>query len=347
MTYHIYAGPASPYSHKVRGVFRYRHIPHTWLVPMGGFKGSESLGNDVDSIETPLSKARKGVVPVVEYPDGSYKADSTPIIIDLESRHKGRSIIPTNPAMAFLAYFIEDMCDEYLPVPMFYFRWLEDQEWCGRRQMTGWNGALDDETLDQYATNFLNRQQGQLGGLKAMPRESVLENYHRFLDAMEAQLSSSFFLFGSRPSLAEFGLYGQLTQYVADPTVSNIMRERAVRTFQWTHFIDDLSGIDEGQWAIPEECLTIQLRDLIASMAPMYFFMANTMKEKLDGADIIKTLNGPGYRVKCMLQVKQAFADLSDEDKKLLKTFLESCDCWDALQFADGEANQVVPLVVG
>jgi glutathione S-transferase len=314
---------------------------------MGGFKGSKDLGTDVDSVESPLSKAKKGVVPVVEYPDGSYKADSTPIILDLEARHEGRSIIPDSPAMAFLAYLIEDMCDEYLPVPMFYFRWLEDQEWCGRRQMTGWNGALDDETLNEYATNFLNRQQGQLGVLKAMPRESVLEIYHGFLDAMEAQLSSSFFLFGTRPSLAEFGLYGQLTQYVADPTVSNILRKRAVRTFQWTHFVDDLSGIDEGEWSNVEDCLTTYLRDLIASMAPMYFSMANASTEQVQDTDNTRSLNGPGYRAKCLLQVKRAFDDLGKADQDLLKTFLESCNCWDALQFADGEENQVVPLVTG
>lgn len=347
MTYHIYAGPASPYSHKVRAVFRYRRIPHTWLVPMGGFTGSADLGSDVDSVETPLSKAKKGVVPVVEYPDGSYKADSTPIMLDLEARHEGRSIMPTNPAIAFLAYFIEDMCDEYLPFPMFYFRWVEDDKWCGRRQMTGWNGALDDKTLDEYATNFLNRQQSQLGPLKAMPREFVLENYHKFLDAMEQQLASNFFLFGSRPSLAEFGLYGQLTQYVIDPTVSTILKERAVRTFQWTHFMDDLSGIDEGEWADPEGCLTDQLKNLIASMAPMYFMMANGMKERVQGTDISKALNGPGYRVKCLLQIKQAFAGLSEADKDFLKPFLESCDCWDALQLAEDEVGQVLPLVVG
>ena len=347
MTYHIYAGPASPYSHKVRAVFRYRRIPHTWLVPMGGFTGANDLGSDVASVETALSKAKKGVVPVVEYPDGAYKADSTPIILDLEKRHEGRSIVPSHPAIAFLAYFIEDMCDEYLPFPMFYFRWVEDDQWCGRRQMTGWNGALDDKTLDEYATNFLNRQQSQLGALKAMPRATVLENYHRFLDAMEQQLAADFFLFGTRPSLAEFGLYGQLTQYAVDPTVSTILRERAVRTYQWTHFIDDLSGIDEGEWADAQDCLTDNLQGLIVSMAPMYFMFANAMKEQVKGTDISKALNGPGYRVKCLLQVKQAFADLSDEHQTLLKPFLESCDCWQLLQFAEGEATQAQPLQVG
>ena len=37
MTFKIYSGPASPYSQKIRSVFRYRRIPHTWLFPMGWF----------------------------------------------------------------------------------------------------------------------------------------------------------------------------------------------------------------------------------------------------------------------------------------------------------------------
>lgn len=347
MTFKIYAGPASPYSQKVRGVFRYRRIPHTWLVPMGGFTGSNTLGNDIATVSTPLSQANKGVVPVVEYPDGTYKADSTPIILDLEAQFEGRSLLPVHPAMAFLSYFIEDLCDEYLPLPMFYFRWLEDQEWCGRRQMTGWNGALDDETLSAYATNFLNRQQGQLGILNSIPRQAMLEQYQRFLDAIEAHLSSALFLFGTRPSLAEFGLFGQLSQYIIDPTVSSILKDRAIRTFQWTHFMDDLSGIEEGAWAMPEDCLTDKLAQLIASMAPAYFLMANGMKAQVEGRDITHDLNGPGYRVKCLSQIKQRFPELDEDNQALLKPILTDCGCWESLQFSKGEAAQVIPLTLG
>lgn len=347
MTYAIYGGPASPYSHKVRALFRYRRIPHTWLVPMGGFRGSAALGSDSDEVETPLHKARKGVVPVVEYPDGSYKADSTPIMLDMEKRHEGRSIVPDNPAIAFLAHFIEDMADEYLPFPMFYFRWLEDDVWCGRRQMTGWAGPLDDETLDEYANAFLRRQQGQLGALKAMPRDAVLGIYHQFLDAMEQMLSERFLFFGDRPSLAEFGLYGQLTQYVIDPTVSTILRDRAVRTFQWTLFVDDLSGYSEGEWFAPEDCLSKSLEGLIRSLSPWYFAMMNRFREQLGDELDPKALNGPSYRLRCLLNLKRELAELAEPDRALLQPFLEACDCWTPLQFEAGEAARATDIDVG
>lgn len=347
MTYAIYGGPASPYSHKVRALFRYRRIPHTWLVPMGGFTGSARLGSDSDAVETPLHRAQKGVVPVVEYPDGSYRADSTPIMLDMESRHQGRSIVPPNAGIAFLAHFIEDMADEYLPFPMFYFRWLEDDVWCGRRQMTGWNGALDDETLDRYATAFLARQQGQLGALKAMPRDMVMEIYHQFLEAIEQLLSERFFFFGDRPSLAEFGLYGQLTQYAVDPTVSTILRERAVRAFQWTYFIDDLSGYPEGEWLAPEHCLNDALKGLIMSLAPWYFAMMNRFREHLGDNIDAAALNGPSYRLRCLLNLKQELAALTPNDRALLEPFLRACECWAPLQFEAGEASRVTSIGIG
>lgn len=346
MSYRIYAGPASPYSHKVRAVFRYRRVPHTWLVPMGGFTGRANLGEG-EQRETALQKAAKGVVPVVEYPDGSYHADSTPIILDLEMRHAGRSILPPSPAIRFLADLLEDIADEYLPFPMFYFRWTDDAEWCARRQMTGWSGALDDATLDAYARNFIERQQGQLGALKALPRETVLASYHGFLDAMEAQLRRNFFLFGSRPSIAEFGLYGQLSQYAIDPFVSNVMKERAVRTFQWTWFMDDLSGIDEGAWFEPSACLTPELERLLAATAPMYFMMANRLIAQHGLDDDGSGFNGPRYRIRTYLNLKRSLSALTESDRALIRPLLEASGCWAPLQFAGDEASHVRSIGLG
>ncbi|MCB1646539.1 MAG: glutathione S-transferase [Pseudomonadales bacterium] len=342
-TYHIYAGPGSPYSHKVRAYFRYKRIAHTWLVPMGGFDGEATLGSDNDA-DTPLSRAGKGVVPVIEYPDGSYKSDSTPVMLELDALHPERGIVPPSPAIAFIAQLIEDLADEYLPLPMFYFRWTDDADWCGRRQMTGWNGALNDARLTELANKFLSRQQGQL---KAMPRDVMMDQYLAILDALERLFSERFFLFGDRPSLAEFGLYGQLTQYIADPTVSAVLRERAVRTFQWTHFIDDLSGVEPGGWLEPSACLTESVAGLISALAPMYFVMASRMLEATSGQDLTAAVNGPAYRAKCYLNLKQQLSDLTEGERKLLEPFLQQAGCWDALQFAAGEEDRVVAIVPG
>ncbi|MBW2280787.1 MAG: glutathione S-transferase, partial [Deltaproteobacteria bacterium] len=273
--YRLLGGPGSPYSHKLRAVLRYRRIPHVWIMPQGGFGGSGALGDG-----TELEKAGKGMIPVLQYPDGGYRADSTPILYDLETRHAERSIVPPDPGHAFLAHLIEDMADEWLPLPMFYFRWTDDQRWCAERQMVGWIGAVGEDALASQAQAFMDRQKAQLeaAGLAAWPRDTVLAQYDAVLDILERQLCESLFLFGSRPSLAEFGLYGQLTQYAVDPFVCNRMKERAVRVYQWVHLMDDASGI-EGEWLAPDAELSAPVRDLLGLAGSLHLPILQRMLE--------------------------------------------------------------------
>ena len=79
----------------MRAVLRYRRIPH---VVMGR----------LDNWAEAFAKVRVPVMPVLEYPDGAFRNDSTPLILDLEERHPERSVIPEREADAFLAALIED-----------------------------------------------------------------------------------------------------------------------------------------------------------------------------------------------------------------------------------------------
>lgn len=99
--YIINGGLGSPYSHKMRAIFRYRRIPHIW---------NELTGTNRDAV---FSEVKVPVIPIIKYPDGSFHNDSTPMIIDLEAAVKGRSIVPEDEAQAFVSWFLEDMGDEW------------------------------------------------------------------------------------------------------------------------------------------------------------------------------------------------------------------------------------------
>lgn len=64
------------------------------------------------------------------------------------------------------------------------------------------------------------------------------------LAALEAHVVEHHCLFGTRPSLAEFGIFGQLSQLGTDPTAQTIMRADYPYTYRWLAHIDDMSGVE-------------------------------------------------------------------------------------------------------
>ena len=109
--YRLLGANASPYSMKMRAVLRYRRLPFIW---------------EPSSLRLPeaFRAVKPAVVPVLQYPDGHFMNDSTPLAYDLEQQHPGtRSIIPESEGAAFLSDLIEDMADEWGTKCMFHYRW--------------------------------------------------------------------------------------------------------------------------------------------------------------------------------------------------------------------------------
>ena len=112
--YKLYGGGGSPYSMKMRAVMRYRRLPFDWVLI------SPILRKELKHEGPP-------VIPILRLPeDASLLVDSTPLCYLLEERHKERSIIPPDPAIAFLSDLLEDMGDEWCTKMMFLYRWRRE-----------------------------------------------------------------------------------------------------------------------------------------------------------------------------------------------------------------------------
>jgi hypothetical protein len=91
-------------------------------------------------------------------------------------------------------------------------------------------------------------------GATAENRPLIEESYRRMLDAFEPFVGMRRYLFGSRPSLADFAWYGQLSELATDPTPMRILRARAPMLDHWVRRLDDASGVD-GDWGTLEDAL--------------------------------------------------------------------------------------------
>ena len=308
--YVLYGALASPYSMKMRALMRYRRIPHIWV---SGSETREALAN-----------VKAAVIPVLRFPDGRHANDSTPLIHALEEAHLQRSVIPPDPAMSFLAHLIEDFADEGLTKAIFGYRWLENVD---QIQMSRWL-AFDNlqgggQAASQSAAEaFRARQVGRMA-LVGCTRENfplIEASTRAVLDILEAHVVDSFFLFGTRPSLAEFGLLGQLSQLATDPTPQAMMRADYPYTYRWLAQLDDLSGL-EGTWTSEPSQAAIALARVAGEVyAP--FLAANAAAiEDGDDSFTIRAMGhelaqGPfKYQAKCLTELRRRYDALGASDR--------------------------------
>src|SRR3954467_6432554 len=112
--YRIIGAEMSPYSVKVRSYFRYKGIPHQWI-----------LRNAASQAEYE-KHAKMPIIPLVVTPEGTGIQDSTPIIDYMEKLFPEPSIHPTEPVTHFVSALIEEFSDEWGNKWMFHYRWARD-----------------------------------------------------------------------------------------------------------------------------------------------------------------------------------------------------------------------------
>jgi glutathione S-transferase len=328
--YRLIGSTASPYAIKLRALMRYRKIPFDWVIM-------------TKALRAQTAHLRPNLIPVLQYPDGTFRGETTALAHDLEARHAERSVIPQDRAVAFVCDLLEDLADEWAVKPLFLYRWwdAEDQayvsRWAGEEWSTSDAATGSREEVDEFRRRQISRM--AILGATAENRPLLEESYRRILAAFEPHVAMTSYLFGSRPSLADFAWFGQLSEMATDPTPMRIMRERAPFTDHWVRRLDDASGVD-GEWYDRGRALGGWAEALLAIAGELYlpFLVANAQafsrgleRLEIEVWGLPYALAPFKYQVKCLKQLRDKFASLAEEDRAALKPIFARTGCWEPL----------------
>ncbi len=193
----------SPYSAKTRSYLRFSQIDFEDIEP-SAFVLKRRVQRAVGRL----------IMPTLELPDGRWLQDSSVIIAHLEAEGRGPSITPPGSNQAFASALLELFADEWLPMAALHYRWNTPE-----------NAAFALDEFARSAFPLLPRIVGRplIAGMAekmksyldvlgvAEHMQEVVERCVRdVIQALDVHFSESDFVFGGRPSLADFGLFGPL-----------------------------------------------------------------------------------------------------------------------------------------
>jgi glutathione S-transferase len=196
-------GTGSPYTQKMVALMRYRRLPYAvnWGIPA---EVCEAMG---------VEKPKPIFEPTFFFDeDGGTKAvcDSTPIIRRLEDSYTGRSVLPGDPALAFIDYLIEDFADEWCTKYMFHYRWHGELDAgnAGTLLPLSMDVSMPKGTHKDFKHWVEERQTSRLYvvGSNDTTTAVIDASYRRFLAAMENHLANQKYILGNRPAAGDFGL---------------------------------------------------------------------------------------------------------------------------------------------
>ncbi len=226
MKYRHHSWLVSPYSAKTRACFAYKQVefldaPPTALKLFGAIK--KAVG--------------KPVMPTVQTPAGAWLQDSSDIIDHLESAFPERRVIPAGPTQRLAALLLEMHGDEWLTMPSMHYRWNRPA-----------NAAF---AIGEFARNGLPWLPGFIGRRLIKPMAGKMAGYRPILGIkpetvpgieaftegliaqLEVHLKAHPFLFGTRPSVGDFALYGPLWAHLWRDPASRELYAQAPHVEAW------------------------------------------------------------------------------------------------------------------
>jgi glutathione S-transferase len=310
----LIVGVLSPFSDKAQGIFRYKGIPFTRVEV-----------NPRVTAEILVPKTGRHLIPGLIKPDGTGLGDSTAIAHYADALRPDPPLLPREPRLEFLTHLLEDYFDEWLTKVMFCLRWTFPADGERAADVFARTMATDELPAEQLREAIPQHLRKQMHFLVGGPQNTPFfeSEFKRIYMALDPHFAAHAYLFGPRPTLADFALWGQSKQMLDDPTAGSWMRRDHPHVAAWVEKIT--AGSPErdaraaGDWIDPG-----LLAELYRRIEATYFpwVMGNrralaagekTFRFERDGFTI--DFPAGGYLEKCFAAVEARRKALCAEDR--------------------------------
>ncbi len=269
----LYGSEMSYFSGKARAYLRWKGVEFVEITPTPDIMKRDLL----PVIGWP-------VIPVLKLADGKMVQDSADIISHIEAEHPAPSVMPAGPVQSFVSCLLQLYADEWLTLPAMHYRWTHNLDWVysefGKNALPDGNPEeqlVAGQKVGQRFRNFL-----PLLGITDVTAPGIEASYEALLREMSAHFEQHAYLFGARPSFADFALIGPLYAHqYRDPYSGALMKRLAPSVANWVERVvageqgdGGLLGGDE----IPETLLAIlrrQMREQLPVLAASNAILAD------------------------------------------------------------------------
>ena len=302
MSYRLFGAETSAYSTKMRSYLAYKGMAFDWR--------PRTQANEAEL----KALSRFQTLPVLVTSSGFAVHDTTPMMEALEADSPEPSATPADPVTAFLACVLEEYADAWLAKAAFHYRWTrkKDQRLAASRSIADY--YTDEPPEDRKAAEDLAIET-MLGQMRVMGLDGELggmveKSFKRFVKLLDDHLRKHLFIFGGRPSIADFAIAGQLIQMLKDPTPAKIIEKDGEFVAKWCEFMaaPTASGPFEALDDLKETLAPIFASELACSFLP---WAAENLENSLAGAETFEvTLGKEAFTLTPLRSAARSFREL-------------------------------------
>lgn len=293
--YTLYGGEISWYSGKIRAYLRYKDIPY------------QELPSTREVYKTViLPRVGWPVIPVIVTPQDETLQDTSDMIDALELRFPQAPVVPSTPKQQVLAYMMEVYGDEWLGLPAMHYRWNHNTDWIIQEFGRLTQPDLDEAAQYEAGLKTCKPFRGSLPflGVTEDTHAGVEASYEALLTDLDAHFREHNFLFGSRPSIGDYGLIGPLYAHqYRDPASGALMERIAPNVAAWVRRMMDPEPLGGDFLANDEvsETLLPVLKRMVDEQLPVIHASIEAIEQWLEDnpeeQELPRSIGTHGFRI--------------------------------------------------